>query len=422
MPSNQSSIGNFQNKIRQLIRISFLPIACCAFSSVVVPSNASAQDRPAQLFTWTDSTGKNKTEAEFVKLDGVKLVLRKADGKEITITLNKLDDRSRLKARSIAKNGLDSLSSEGGPIAAAAAPVVFPSNPSAAEFKDIVLRELKNKNFLVVWDALPAGKQKQVEDLVKLASTKIEQRTLDQVKRFRTDLLTMLKSKKDFVLNSKVLPIPPNQRAILVDAYDPFVGLIESYISIDLLELKNLQETSLRDLVSNYVGKIAIQADAFDSSIPASSPLKQMASQASQLPDDFKIEPISAKEVMVTPIQAGKPPSNKLKFVLSDGRWLPADLVGQWEKTMAQANQAIESADPKVIHRAVGQGIFGATALMGAFAAAETQEDFDDALQQAMSNLQAIPGLMPGGMSPPGGPGGPNRQNAPPKKQMLSPG
>ena len=52
--------------------------------------------------TWTkDSDGKTLT-AEFVKLEGVQLTLKKADGKEIVLPLSMLDDKSRLKARAIA--------------------------------------------------------------------------------------------------------------------------------------------------------------------------------------------------------------------------------------------------------------------------------------------------------------------------------
>ena len=82
---------------------------------------------------------------------------------------------------------------------------------------------------------------------------------------------------------------------------------------------------------------------------------------------------------------------------------------------MGQATQAVQSSDPKAIHKAVGQGMFAANLSMGAFVAAETQQDFDDALQQLIGTvtmMQSMAAGGPGGPGPsgfgpsPGGPGG----------------
>lgn len=366
------------------------------------PRDSLAQEKPAVTQSWTDSTGKRTIEAEFVKLDGIQLLLRKTDGNEVTLPLYKLDDKSRLRARSIAKYGL----------ATPAAPsetakvVEFPSTSTAVEFKDIILRELNNKNPMVLWDALPASKQKQVEDLVQLASTRIEQRTLDLVKNFRKTLLETLTTKKQFFLNSKVLPIPPDQRPLLEKSYDSMVALVEAMVPAEFLEVKSLQETSLRDLLGTFVANVAAKSDALDRMIPADSPLKAVNTL---IPDDVAIQNISASQVMAVGMG---------KFVLSEGRWLPEEMLKSWNQGMGQATQAVQSADPKAIHKAVAQGMFAVNLSMGAFIAAETQQDFDDAMQQFMGfgdvfmkgvtqGMNRARAAGPGGFGPgPGGPGG----------------
>jgi len=356
---------------------------------VMSPPNSMAQEKSAITQSWTDSTGKRTIEAEFVKLDGVQLLLRKMDGKEVTLPLYKLDDKSRLRARSIAKYGLSSPAAPSEP----AKVVEFPSTATAVEFKDIILRELQNKNPMVLWDALPASKQKQVEDLVQLASTRIEQRTLDLVKNFRKTLLEALTTKKQFFLNSKVLPIPPDQRPLLEKSYDSIVALVEAMVPTEFLEVKSLQETNMRDLLGGYVANVAAKSDALDRLIPTDSTLKAMNTP---VPDDVKIENISASQVMVPGMG---------KFVLSEGRWLPEEMLKSWNQGMGQATQAVQSADPKAIHKAVAQGMFATNLSMGAFVAAETQQDFDDALQQLMGMASMMQGMMAGGPSGPG-PGG----------------
>ena len=191
--------------VTQIYSFSLLLVATVAWFALPI-AGANAQE------SWTDISGDKTVKAEFVKLDGVQLTLRKEDGKEIVLPLSKLDDKSRLKARAMAKNGGNSVSGSSTSSQDSTSPknfalVSFPSNPTAQEFIDIVMREFKNENPMVIWDALPASKQKQVQEIVKLATTRVEQRTLNVVKKFRSDLLTALRSKKQFILNSRAIPL-----------------------------------------------------------------------------------------------------------------------------------------------------------------------------------------------------------------------
>ena len=59
---------------------------------------AQAQDRAKQ---WVDNTGKFKVEAEFVRLDGTQVVLKRTDGKEIKIPFDRLSPESLKLAQSM---------------------------------------------------------------------------------------------------------------------------------------------------------------------------------------------------------------------------------------------------------------------------------------------------------------------------------
>src|SRR5687768_5434091 len=58
---------------------------------------ASAEER-----TWSDKSGKFSVMAEFVRIDGDRAVLRRSDGKEIKVPIEKLseDDQAVIKAQS----------------------------------------------------------------------------------------------------------------------------------------------------------------------------------------------------------------------------------------------------------------------------------------------------------------------------------
>ncbi len=88
-----------------LILVSQFILAVCLVSYTLLMSTAvQAQTQPQAKDDWTDSSGEKTVTATFVKLDGIQLTLRKADGKELVIPLYKLDNKSRLKARLMAKN------------------------------------------------------------------------------------------------------------------------------------------------------------------------------------------------------------------------------------------------------------------------------------------------------------------------------
>ena len=373
-------------------------LAATLVSFSMTAASASAQDRPQATEGWTDSSGEKTLTAEFVKLEGVQLTLRKADGTEIVIPLNKLDDKSRLKARAMAKNDGKA------PLAKSTEPVSFPSNPTAQEFMDIIIRELKNENPMVIWDALAASKQKQVQEIVKLASSRIEQRTMNLVKKFRTDLLSALRSKKQFVLNSSAIPIPPDKKDALAKSYDPLVAMLEAYLPVEWLDTSYLQQAEMRDILSSYVHNIVLKAKDVEKSMAGNNPLIPMMNSAVI---EAKVEEVSAKEAMITFVVPGQPEA-PTKFLLSDGRWLPEALLGSWDQQMGQATVGLGQVDPKIIHQTVGQGLIFANGLLGTISTAETQQDFDEAIGQLMGMAQMIPGIGGGGMAPPG-PGGPGR-------------
>jgi thiol-disulfide isomerase/thioredoxin len=62
------------------------------FSSVAIALAVITGAALAAERTWTDKTGKFSVDAEFVKVEGDKAVLRSAAGKEITVPIDKLSD------------------------------------------------------------------------------------------------------------------------------------------------------------------------------------------------------------------------------------------------------------------------------------------------------------------------------------------
>ncbi len=78
---------------------SLLAAILSATAAVALSSSAMADQ---SMHQWTDSTGKHKVEAAFIKLQGDAVVLRKKDGNEVTVPLARLNSSSKRLALSLA--------------------------------------------------------------------------------------------------------------------------------------------------------------------------------------------------------------------------------------------------------------------------------------------------------------------------------
>ena len=367
--------------------------------------------------SWTDSTGKKNIEADFVRLNGVSLILRKPDGQEITVPLSKLDDKSRLKARALAKappsrpNVADGDSADAGSGSSSGAasssakewasetPVIFEENQTAEQFVAVLDQELKKQNVLVFWDLLPTKKQSEAQELVRLASTRIEQRTLDLIKRFRNDLVGALRSKKEFVLNSKALPISSEQEELLATTYDSIVDLLDATLPEDLLTASTLQNSELRDLARKYINNLMAKSEELNRLIPDDSPFKS-TTVGREWNFNFQVDSSTQYEAMISAIAPGQTNRVPEKFTFTDGRWLPAEMVQSWDSAVSSATTGLQSADPKQIHKQVGQALLFANGILSSISASETQQEFDEAIQQLVGLVQM--GMSMGGGAPTG--------------------
>jgi hypothetical protein len=348
---------------------------------------------------WTDSSGTKTIEAEFVKLDGIQLTIKKSDGKEIVIPLYKLDNTSRLLARKLAKTprstasasstssdteAVTTTSSSGG-----SGGDIFPPNATAREFFDIVVRELEKKNFAIFWDAMPPSQQADLEQLVQLALTKVDQKSLDEIGKFKKEVVGTLQAKKTFILNSKALPIDNNMRPIISQAYEPALGVLDVVLSADLLTLDKLKSAKPREFIQDYSSRIVVKLDALLKMIPfPGDPMATITGTALTSLKEMQIKTVSDSEVSTKMTSQDGPPIEET-YIKVEGRWVSKKLWSSWKTMKAQAEQAINSLEAKTINLQVKQALAAAKIPLGILAEAETQEDVDDIIGGIVKQVQA---------------------------------
>jgi hypothetical protein len=405
---------------RSLIALTFL---------LVVSGSAISQDRSNKdPVEWVDSTGKHRVEARFLKLDGNAVVLRRSDGLNMRIPFDRLSQESIDQAKAMAsasKSGRSSSGSKGSQSSKSGSSSSGASSSSgsldnldAKAFVDLVMAEMEKKNGTIVWDALPSQKQQDIEEVVASFAKRIDSRTFDTVRKIRNTVMEIAKKQQQFILNSTVLPIPPDQKSQIEQSYPAIVGMIDSYLSKDLFDAKRLQKGDLRGLIENWSNGVVASADELAKTLPDGHPIRAQLMDYSGV--EYTVETIGSDEANVklaVPAPDGSTQETVVELILSDGRWLPRQMVEGWEEGLSQAKAAIDQIKGDEVHQMVTGGVLFINAPLQNLKNAKTQEEFDKTLSEIMEMAQGIAMSSMGG--PPGAPGAPGGFGPPAACHLL---
>jgi hypothetical protein len=397
----------------------------CLFVGIAIGQDRSNKD-PVE---WVDSTGKHRVEARFLKLDGNAVVLRRSDGRDMRIPFDRLSQESIDQAKAMArasKSGRGSSGSAGSSSDSASSSRSGASrsgasgssgtldNLDAKAYVDLVMAEMEKKNGTIIWDALPSGKQQDIEEVVALFAKKLDSRTFDTVRKIRNTLIEIAKKQQQFILNSAVIPIPPDQKSQIEQSYPAIVGMIDSYLSKDLFDAKRLQKGDLRGLIESWSTSVYASADELAKTLPDGHPVRAQLMDYSGV--EYTVEAVGSDEANVRltlPAPDGSTQEVVVELVQSDGRWLPRQMVEGWDAGLAQAKAAISQIKGDEVHQMVTAGVLVINAPLQNLKNAKTQEEFDKTLSEimemmqgmAMSSMGGAPGVPgpSGGFSPPGG-------------------
>lgn len=399
---------------------------------------ACAQEK---YLEWSDNTGRFKVDAQYLRVEGEQLVLKRVDGREIKIPFERLSPESLELART--KSGIASPkgsspkpapsepkgASPGAPSKAtpsnassektspeSSRPVTkFQDNMDPKEFIDLVFKETSQDNYIVMWDAMPASKQKQLEELMVEFARKVDPRSFDMIRKTRNSLVEILRKQQKFILNSSVLAMPPDVRQEFEPVYPAMVDVADHLVAKELLDGKRMQQGNMRGLLDTYLTRLLKSAEKAIVALPTDNPIRSQYEDAKILnKPNWTVEKTSSTSatLSIPPAPGGPPPPPPIALVLSEGRWLPEDLVKNWDMGISQAKGFIATMNPEQIQQGITTGMFVVNAPLNSLKNAKSQEEFD----KVLGDLSALvpPGIGPASLfgppergMPGGGPGMP---------------
>ena len=405
---------------------------------------ACAQEK---YLEWSDNTGRFKVDAQYLRVEGEQLVLKRVDGREIKIPFERLSPESLELART--KSGISipkgsspkpapsepKGASPGAPSKATPSKAVpektspesstpvtkFQDNMDPKEFIDLVFKQTSQDNYVVMWDALPASKQKQLEELMVEFARKVDPRSFDMIRRTRNSLVEILRKQQKFILNSSVLAMPPDVRQEFEPVYPAMVDVADHLVAKELLDGKRMQQGNMRGLLDTYLTRLLKSVEKAIVALPTDNPIRSQYEDAKILnKPNWTVEKTSSTSatLSIPPAPGGPPPPPPIALVLSEGRWLPEDLVKNWDMGISQAKGFIATMNPEQIQQGITTGMFVVNAPLNSLKNAKSQEEFDKVLGE-LAGLASGFGQMAGpgaggpgagglpGFGPPGLPAGP---------------
>jgi hypothetical protein len=306
----------------------------------------------------------------------------------------------------------------------------IPSTPDGTVSK--VAEEIANDKPQVVWHALPAKYQEDVNEVISDFADKMDPEIWDKTFTVLGKVTKIAEEKKEFILGALSENRPPqlDQEKLdqLDEQWDQVVALFDDLVNSDIKTVSGLKKLDPEDFLATTGSKL-------------SKNIKDLAAAVGDEETAAKIE--SLEEVKTTVVKSdadkatvkvevkGESPT-EVEMVKVEGKWLPADMVANWDTGIARMKQSISEMDFSGESKQQYLAMLGQVEeVLDAMLAAESQKEFTEAAKGIMGMVPMMGGAgpPPGFAEPPPGfaeppmefpnlPTDPDKESAPDKESI----
>lgn len=290
--------------------------------------------------------------------------------------------------------------------ASAAKEVEIPDTPDAAI--QHVLHALADGNGVVIWEAMPASYQSDLTAIAQLAGNKIDAEIYDKIFTTLGRVSIVFDKQKDFVFNTDLMgeKADAEQIAQMREAWPSVMNLVKTITTSSISTVSGLQSFEGQAFFSDTVSGVLSDMDAL---------AKLQPERDDPLMSDYKdakvkyIEGTDSEATLAMSIPGEEAATEA--FVKVEERWVPKAMADEWATQMAETRTKLEAIDAEQVAKQKPQILSVFAMIDGVLTqieSAETQEQFDQALQGAMMPImglmmmgQGMGGAAPGMQSAP---------------------
>lgn len=270
-----------------------------------------------------------------------------------------------------------------------------PSEDTAQATLEFIQTGIKDGRPEVLWHAMPESYQNDVNGLVQQFAESMDADVWGQSIGLLQSVHSILTEKSEFITGNQFVASNPEMKSSIPMIADLLGSLIDG--AGDLEKLKSFDggtfmSTSGKDMMKHFEKLSALNPSANNVSL-----------------DSFygaTIETVESTDTTATlKITKEDGETETQNFVKHEGKWLPLDMVQEWEDNMKKARESLAGM-PEGIQQSKGMvlGVTGmASGALSPLKSAETQEQFDAAVMSLVGQMGQFAPMMGGGLPGMGG-------------------
>lgn len=273
-------------------------------------------------------------------------------------------------------------------VAAPALSVEIPDTPDGTV--TAVAGALADHHPEVLWQALPPSYQSDITELTRAFAARMDSGVWDAAFGLGRKLAGILKDKKAIILDSSMLQSAGEEHQRIEDNWDSMVDVLAGFCSSDVSRLESLETidwerflaTTGRDLMNRAAeASKASDDDAYDREF------KQKLRQT-------KVEVVSVEGDQATlRLSAPDEDPEEMQLIRVEGRWVPSEMVADWEADVAEAKQKLATITDEEIQ----QGSMQAMMVIGMVDGVLTQLESVESTEELEQAIQGLLGPLLGG-------------------------
>ncbi len=188
----------------------------------------------------------------------------------------------------------------------------------------------------VVWQALPASYQSDINGLVRDFADQMDPELWNRSFGVFSKATQVLSEKKEFILANPMVAQQLAQKPEIEQHWDGIVSLLNVIASSQITTLEQLRDLNIEAFLADTVGELMAQAEvlaALSSEDPRHELEKLQNLTVKLISNDGSLAVLEIGE------EGGE--VRQVEFTNVEGRWIPREMAQEWPRAMEEARSAI---------------------------------------------------------------------------------
>jgi hypothetical protein len=235
----------------------------------------------------------------------------------------------------------------------------------------------------VAWQALPPSYREEVDELVRLAASKMDEEVWNRSFGLVQKLTRLAREKREFFLEQPMLASQGSSKKELEAGWDAVAGILDTLANSPLADLKQLEKLDVGEFLAGTGGEVMEQVAAAASLAPNSDWTDQMSrlrrTEASVVSESGDTATVRIERPGVEPVEQA--------YTKVEGHWIPEELAKSWPAEMAKFREQIDQISSESMaqnKQSMLMQLSMVEAAVDQLLATESREEFDAALGPIM--------------------------------------